>query len=57
MMRAQASIRERLNHLLDPRWLIRAWRRERTARQRRITMTPRGDLEAARELVGSDDRG
>jgi transglutaminase-like putative cysteine protease len=55
--RAQASRWARLGHLFDPRWLLHSWRTERTARQRRITMTPRGDLEAERELVGSDDRG
>jgi hypothetical protein len=55
--RAQASTKDWLQHWLDPRWLLRAWRRARTARQRRITLTSRGDLEAERELVGSDDRG
>jgi hypothetical protein len=55
--RSQASTKELLQRWFDPRWLVRAWRRERTAQQRRITMTPRADLEAERELVGSDDRG
>ena len=55
--RAQASARERVQRWFDPRWLLRSWRRDRAARQRRITLTPRGDLEAERELVGSDDRG
>ncbi|MET0902447.1 MAG: DUF3488 and transglutaminase-like domain-containing protein [Acidimicrobiales bacterium] len=54
---AQASVLERGQRWLDPRWLLRSWRRERAARQRRITLTPRGDLEVERELVGSDDRG
>jgi len=55
--RAQASTWERVQHVFDPRWLLRLWRLSRAARQRRITLTPRGDLEAERELVGSDDRG
>ena len=55
--RAQASATDRLRRWFDPRWLVRAWRRERSVSQRRITMTPRADLEAERELVGSDDRG
>lgn len=41
----------------DPRSLVRGWRRDHTARQRRITLTARGDLEQERELVGSSDRG
>jgi transglutaminase-like putative cysteine protease len=52
----QTSTWDRLRHAFDPRWLLRAWRTERSASQRRITLTPRGDLEAQRELVGSDDR-
>ena len=56
-LREQTSWRDRLNWWLNPAWLLRSWRRERAARQRRITLTPRGDLEAERELVGSDDRG
>jgi hypothetical protein len=55
--KAQASRWARVGHLFDPRWLLRSWRQERTARQRRITLMPRADLEAERELVGSDDRG
>jgi transglutaminase-like putative cysteine protease len=55
--RDQASTKERVLRWLDPRWLVRSWRRARSARQRRITLTPRADLEAERELVGSDDRG
>ncbi len=55
--RAQATTWERIQHTFDPRWLLRSWRRDRSARQRRITLTSRGDLEAERELVGSDDRG
>jgi hypothetical protein len=54
--REQASLGDRFRRWFDPRWLLRAWRQERTARQRRITLTPRGDLEAEREMVGSDDR-
>jgi transglutaminase-like putative cysteine protease len=53
----QASAKERLQRWFDPRWLLRSWQRDRSARQRRITLTPRADLEAERELVGSDDRG
>ncbi len=53
----QATAKERVQRWFDPRWLLRSWRRDRAARQRRITLTPRGDLEAERELVGSDDRG
>jgi transglutaminase-like putative cysteine protease len=53
----QASRLERFRRWFDPRRLVRSWRRDRAARQRRITMTPRADLEAERELVGSDDRG
>jgi hypothetical protein len=53
----QATWLDRLRRWLDPRWLVRSWRLDRAARQRRITLTPRGDLEAERELVGSDDRG
>ena len=56
-LRAQTTWRERMNWWLNPGWLYRSWRLERTSRQRRITMTPRADLEAERELVGSDDRG
>lgn len=40
----------------DPRSLVRGWRRDHTARQRRITLTAHGDLEQERELVGSSDR-
>jgi transglutaminase-like putative cysteine protease len=53
---AQASRWTRLRRWLDPRSLVRAWRRERATRQRRITLTARGDLERERELVGSGDR-
>lgn len=56
-VREQASRLERALRWLDPRWLVRSWRRERAARQRRITLTPRADLEVERELVSSDDRG
>ena len=56
-VRAHTSTRDRLNWWLNPGWLYRSWRLERSSRQRRITLTPRGDLEAERELVGSDDRG
>ncbi|MFL6204510.1 MAG: transglutaminaseTgpA domain-containing protein [Acidimicrobiales bacterium] len=54
--RAQVSRWDRLRHVFDPRWLLRSWRTERATQQRRITMTARADLEAERELVGSDDR-
>ena len=40
--KAQASVLERGRVWLDPRWLVRSWRRDRAARQRRITLTPRG---------------
>jgi hypothetical protein len=56
-VREQATIWTRVQRWFDPRWLLRSWRRDRVARQRRITLTPRADLEAERELVGSDDRG
>ncbi len=54
--RAQASTGDFFRRWFDPRGRLRSWRRQRTARQRRITLTPRADLEAERELVGSDDR-
>ena len=53
----QATRFERVRRWFDPRSVVRTWRHDRAARQRRITLTPRGDLEAERELVGSDDRG
>ncbi|MEQ1786959.1 MAG: hypothetical protein ABL966_07895, partial [Acidimicrobiales bacterium] len=55
--RAQTPRLARLSRWFDPRSLVRSWRREHTARQRRITLTARGDLEQERELVGSGDRG
>lgn len=55
--RAQTPRLARLTRWFDPRSLVRSWRREHTARQRRITLTARGDLEQERELVGSRDRG
>ena len=48
---------QRLRRWFDPRTLVQDWRRSHTARQRRITLTARGDLEQERELVGSGDRG
>jgi hypothetical protein len=55
-VREQVSLPSRVLRWVDPRWLLRSWRRERSARQRRITLTPRADLEVEREMVGSDDR-
>jgi hypothetical protein len=55
--RAHASWWDRVLRWFDPRWLLRSWRQDRAARQRRITLTPRADLEQERELVGSPDRG
>jgi hypothetical protein len=55
-VREQVSLPSRMLRWVDPRWLLRSWRRERSARQRRITLTPRADLEVEREMVGSDDR-
>jgi transglutaminase-like putative cysteine protease len=54
---AQTSRTARLRRWIDPRTLVAGWRRDHTARQRRITLTARGDLEQERELVGSGDRG
>lgn len=54
---ARASRPARIRPWFDPRSLLRTWRRDHTARQRRITLTARGDLEQERELVGSMDRG
>jgi transglutaminase-like putative cysteine protease len=53
----QAPLIVRVRRWFDPRSLVQGWRREHTARQRRITLTARGDLEQERELVGSSDRG
>jgi len=55
--RAQAPLLVRVRRWFDPRSLVQGWRRDHTARQRRITLTARGDLEQERELVGSSDRG
>jgi hypothetical protein len=55
-LRAQASRWVRVSRWFDPRTLVGTWRRDHTARQRRITLTARGDLEQERELVGSGDR-
>ena len=57
LAKAQTSRRGRAGRWLDPRSLVRGWRRDHTARQRRFTLTARGDLEQERELVGSSDRG
>jgi transglutaminase-like putative cysteine protease len=55
--KAHASRLTRIRPWFDPRSLLRGWRQDHTARQRRITLTARGDLEQERELVGSADRG
>ncbi len=55
--RSGTTRRQRIRRWLDPRTLVRDWRHGHTARQRRITLTARGDLEQERELVGSGDRG
>jgi transglutaminase-like putative cysteine protease len=55
--REQAALFVRVRRWFDPRSLVQGWRRDHTARQRRITLTARGDLEQERELVGSTDRG
>ncbi len=55
--RAAMSRVQRVRRWIDPRTLVRDWRLGHTARQRRITLTARGDLEQERELVGSGDRG
>ena len=57
MAKGQLSLATRVGRWFDPRSLVRTWRRSHTARQRRITLTARGDLEKERELVGSSDRG
>ena len=44
--RARTTREQRVRRWLDPRTLVQDWRRSHTARQRRITMTARGDLEA-----------
>ncbi len=54
--RAAATRPDRIRRWLDPRPVARTWRTERALRQRRITTTVRGDLEAERQLVGSADR-
>jgi hypothetical protein len=53
---SQTSRWTRVRRWIDPRTVVGSWRREHTARQRRITLTARGDLEQERELVGSGDR-
>jgi hypothetical protein len=57
LARAKATRTVRVRRWIDPRSLVRGWRTDHTARQRRITLTARGDLEKERELVGSRDRG
>jgi hypothetical protein len=57
LAKGQLSLVARVGRWIDPRSLVRTWRRGHTARQRRITLTARGDLEQERELVGSSDRG
>jgi transglutaminase-like putative cysteine protease len=54
--RAASSRKDRVGRWLDPRPHARTWRRGRASRQRRITTTVRADLEAERQLVGSEDR-
>jgi transglutaminase-like putative cysteine protease len=53
---AASRRRDRVRRWLDPRPHVRSWRRDRAGRQRRITTTVRGDLEAERQLVGTSDR-
>jgi hypothetical protein len=55
-LRDTAPLPRRVLRWFDPRTLLRDWGRGHTARQRRITLTARGDLEQERELVGSGDR-
>ena len=57
LAREQTPWLRRVGRWIDPRSLVRVWRRDHAARQRRITLTARGDLEQERELVGSSDRG
>ncbi len=57
LARSGAPLAARVRRWIDPRSLVQGWRRDHTARQRRITLTARGDLEQERELVGSRDRG
>ena len=52
---AAASYRERLRRWLDPRPELRAWRRARTAGQRRITTVATTESESERDLVGTSD--
>ncbi len=54
-VRSMADRRARILRWIDPRPWLHSWRRG-LLRQRRITTTVRGDLEAERELVGSSDR-
>jgi hypothetical protein len=42
---------------IDPRAMVGGWRLRRRTRQRRISLSARGDLEQERELVGSRDDG
>lgn len=53
---ASASRWSRLRRWLDPRVGLATWRRQRRLRHRQISTSARGDLERARELVGSGDR-
>jgi transglutaminase-like putative cysteine protease len=52
---ASAAYRERVRRWLDPRPELRAWRRARTAGQRRITNVAATEPESQRELVGTSD--
>lgn len=54
--RSAATRPDRIRRWLDPRPVARTWRTQRALRQRRITTTVRGDMEAERQLVGSGDR-
>jgi transglutaminase-like putative cysteine protease len=54
--RADATLGTRLRFWLDPRPYLRAWRTDRSARQRHITTTVPADREVERELVGTADR-
>lgn len=54
--RARVPWTRRARRWFDPRATVRAWRHDRRAGRRRITLTARGDLEQERELVGSGDR-
>jgi len=54
-LRGSASRRARLRRWISPWVALELWRRGRPQPQRRITLTPRADLEQERELVASGD--